>query len=222
MHSAATVKEDKESRNEDDFSPFLPNTPRVEELLQQAALQYEAMQQLSKALTVCRNTKEFASSEEQIEAERLLLLASKFFAFIIQFPWKLNLIFVEHRREAINEEIRNIDYGQVDTTPSQVIGSIVLSDITFPLKCSIDKDYRRHHDQWFVCLITNGTTVISTRCILAKNINYVEFEEEITCSDLKSNFVITIEVYSLIQKRSSRNFSHESKFHLNKVSFKTS
>lgn len=56
---------------------IFPNNERVTELVRQAAVQYEAMKQITKALTVCRNTKEFAVSSEQVEGERLLLVASK-------------------------------------------------------------------------------------------------------------------------------------------------
>lgn len=50
---------------------------KIEELMQQSLIHYQAMVQASKAIQFCEQTKEFLSSLEHVEAERLLLLSSK-------------------------------------------------------------------------------------------------------------------------------------------------
>lgn len=54
---------------------------KMDELMRETLVQYQIMCQASKALQYCQSTKEFISSLEHIEAERLLLLSSKFFIF---------------------------------------------------------------------------------------------------------------------------------------------
>lgn len=83
QHMSDTLKFPNSQKQEnmkgnDDLSSIFPNNEEVTALVQQAAVQYEAMKQLTKALTLCRNMKEFCVSSEQVEGERLLLVASKF------------------------------------------------------------------------------------------------------------------------------------------------
>lgn len=51
----------------------------VSELVKEASIQFQIMQQTAKAVSVCRSIKEFEASPELLEAERILLTASKYF-----------------------------------------------------------------------------------------------------------------------------------------------
>lgn len=53
------------------------NDETMTNLMQESIIQYQIMYQTSKALHFCQKTKEFSSSVELVEAERLLLLSSK-------------------------------------------------------------------------------------------------------------------------------------------------
>lgn len=54
---------------------------RLSYLTNELSKQEQIIQQACKALNICKNMKEFVSSSEQIEAERVLLLACKFFCY---------------------------------------------------------------------------------------------------------------------------------------------
>lgn len=65
----------------------LANAERIDFLMHEAAKQFQAMLQTSKALNYCRLMKEFASGREQIEAEKILLVASKYRLFCYVFHY---------------------------------------------------------------------------------------------------------------------------------------
>lgn len=69
------IYEDSVPESEFDNYPF---NDRVSELLVESDVQYQVILQTSKALAFCRSTKEFSAGDEELEAERILLLASKF------------------------------------------------------------------------------------------------------------------------------------------------
>lgn len=77
---------------------------------------------------------------------------------------------------------------------------------------------RREHKYWYVCIFSYGPRVVATQPTLATPDGNVKFSEEIIFTELPSDFAINLEVYCLLQRRGSRNFSHESKYHINKVS----
>lgn len=202
-----TVPQRKKERNERDLSLSqlnLPNNDLANDLVQQAATQHEAMKQISKALTLCRNTKEFSGSLEEIEGQRLLLIAS-------------------YKRQALLSEIRKLDYD-LDNNPSPSIetGCLTISGINFPLKSGNEGQVNfQEYNQWFVCLASYGTQIAATQMVLAKKNSPVVFPEEFSFNDLHSDFVINIEIFSLTQRQNVRNYSHDSKFHLNKSAKKS-
>jgi hypothetical protein len=58
-----------------------------ESLMQEVHTQEVLMLQCSKALSICRTTREFYASVEHAEAERGLLLSSKCFTIITAVSW---------------------------------------------------------------------------------------------------------------------------------------
>ena len=67
---------------------------KVKRLLEEVCKQQTTIGQASQALNLCNSTVEFSGSREQVEGERLLLLASKFFLTIIILMIHTNIIFV--------------------------------------------------------------------------------------------------------------------------------
>lgn len=55
---------------------------KIEELLSNVGKQQTVISQASQALNLCMSTIEFSGSSEQVEAEKLLLVASMFLIFI--------------------------------------------------------------------------------------------------------------------------------------------
>lgn len=53
-----------------------PKDEFISDLIKESAVQFQIIQQTSKALNFCKSIKEFQSSLEQIEAEKILLTAS--------------------------------------------------------------------------------------------------------------------------------------------------
>lgn len=117
------------------------------------------------------------------------------------------------------DEIRRLDYEieyQVSTTET---GSLLISDVTLPLKEDSTESIpaKRDHTKWYVCIFSFGLHVFATQPTMARMNESIRFPEEVLFSELPSDFSINIEVFCLQQRKTCRNFSHESKFHLNKV-----
>lgn len=51
---------------------------KSDKLMQKISIQNDIILQISKAISFCKNNKQFSSSIEHIEAEKVLLIASKF------------------------------------------------------------------------------------------------------------------------------------------------
>lgn len=185
---------------DDDLDSLLPNNEAVVSLVAEAALQMETMRQVSKALGVCRATKEFAGGAEEAEAERFLLIATL-------------------RRQALLTEIRRLDY-ELDaepSPPSAETANVTLRHIELSVTTPMNDrtDARPNLCHWYVCVATAGRHVLATAAVPARA-GTVLFPDELTFRDLHTDFSISVEVFVLAQRRSTRNFSHESKFHLNK------
>ncbi|GLV43344.1 scraps [Carabus blaptoides fortunei] len=205
QHMSDTLKFSNSQKQEgsdvtgNDLSSIFPNNEEVTTLVQQAAVQYEAMKQITKALTLCRNMKEFCVSSEQVEGERLLLVAT-------------------YKRQAILDEIRRLDYELDENTASTETGTLMISGVSLPLKDDTVEQVpvRREQKYWYVCIFSYGPRVVATQPTLASSERIVQFTEEVIFTELPSDFTINLEVYCLSQRRGSRNFSHESKYHINK------
>uniref|UniRef100_A0ABD2WMP4 PH domain-containing protein n=1 Tax=Trichogramma kaykai TaxID=54128 RepID=A0ABD2WMP4_9HYME len=184
---------------------------KVRRLLDDVQKQNTIIGQASQALNLCISTIEFTNSQEQVEGERLLLVAS------------------QRRQAALNEVQRLKVEGSlrpaVPGTPEiQESGSVTISAITLPLK----KDFYRNQEEdtclHFVCLVRHLETVLATPVVQAHpGDSCVRFPSTLKLQDLYSDFKVTIEVYSL-QTR-AEILPHDIKYHIhssgNKKSGKT-
>ncbi|XP_051173713.1 anillin isoform X3 [Leptopilina boulardi] len=174
---------------------------KVKRLLEEVCKQQTTIGQASQALNLCNSTVEFSGSREQVEGERLLLLAT-------------------HRRQAALHEIQRL---KVEGTLRPVVpgapevqenGSLTVSAITLPIKRenirSLDSVDTRLH---FLCLVRHMENIVSTPVIqVEQGDSCIRFPSTLKIEDLYSDFKITIEVYSL-QTR-AEVLPHEIKYHI--------
>lgn len=127
---------------------------KVKRLLDEVCKQQTIISQASQALNLCTSTVEFNGSMEQVEGERLLLVAStvlpifvQIFSLIIYQLSNIKYIFTitAHRRQAALNEVQRLKVEgtlkPVTSTPEiQESGSVTVSAITLPLK----RDYFRN------------------------------------------------------------------------------
>ncbi|XP_011311247.1 actin-binding protein anillin isoform X2 [Fopius arisanus] len=173
---------------------------KLKRLKDEVCKQNTIIGQSSQALNLCTATVEFSGSREQVEGERLLLVAT-------------------HRRQAAHNEIQRL---KVEGTlrPSipgasevQESGSLTISAITLPLKKdeirNLDVDIRLH----FLCLIKHLDTVIATQVVQAEpGDSCIRFPSTLKLEDLYSDFKINVEVYSLETR--AEILPHEVKYHI--------
>ncbi|XP_033214177.1 anillin-like isoform X2 [Belonocnema kinseyi] len=173
---------------------------KVNRLVEEVSKQETTIGQASQALNLCNSTVEFSGSREQVEGERLLLLAT-------------------HRRQAAIQELQRL---KVEGTLRPVVpgapenqenGSLTVSAITLPLKRdnfrNLDTDTRLH----FVCLVRHMENVFSTPVVQAEcGDSCVRFPSTLKIENLYSDFQIKIEVYSLETR--AEVLPHEIKYHI--------
>lgn len=168
-------------------------------LTNQIFAQREIRNQLKHAIKICRTTKEFECSSELIEAERLMLLSAK-------------------KETCAKLELTRIDYEENGLTagPAKCVGTVSIKKIEFDLKA--EEMLEQIFQLSYICICTYRNQVVATHA-QERNGNIVKFNDiGIKIDGLSSMFEITLEVYVLRLPRPLRKYSHESKYHLNKVS----
>ncbi|XP_069682002.1 anillin-like isoform X2 [Periplaneta americana] len=180
--------------------PTVLSTPKEERerkykelLVQEVYSQKVLMAQCSKALGICKNTREFYASIEHVEAERGLLLAS-------------------HRCRAALEEMERVQNRKVDCNAYEK-GSVVISNILFSLKRNcLDIVNSDESTFWFLCLAAYGRHVFATRATQPGQDGRLYFKESLQFVDLPSDFGIILQVFSLRLRRVA--LPHEERYHL--------
>lgn len=117
---------------------------KIRELTEEVNRQQMVISQASQALNLCNATPEFSGSTEQVEAEKLLLLASKcgnIFVFFLHASRVFCFFFIANRRQAALHEIQRLKVEGTLRTQSQHAqnlplekGSLTITNITLPLK----------------------------------------------------------------------------------------
>jgi hypothetical protein len=170
------------------------------DLIDQITNQRIIKRQLRNALEICRSRPEFECSTELIEAERLLLVS--------------NLKEAAAKRQLM--KIDNEDRDKRETTKN--VGTITLNHCEFPLTDATVCDAIFNY--YYVCVFTYKDQVKATLA-KEKNGDRVYFRNcEIKFWEVEPNFEIKMEVYALRLRKPAHQFSHESKFHLEKVRLK--
>lgn len=167
-------------------------------LINQISYQRAVRNQLSNAVSICRNTREFESSPELIEAERLLLVSSL-------------------KETSAKKELVRIDYennGKV-TNEGKCRGSVTINSIECTVKEIVVKDTVFNY--FYICVCSYAAQIVSTQAI-ERNGNKIKFSNcQIHFSNLEPEYEINVDIYALRLRKNIRNYSHESRFHINKV-----
>ncbi|XP_057658228.1 anillin-like isoform X7 [Diorhabda carinulata] len=182
---------------------------KIKELQEEVNRQQNIISQTSQALNLCSCTPEFSGSTEQVEAERVLLVAT-------------------HRRQAALHELQRL---KVEGTirPQQEHsknvplekGTLTISNIVLPLKHKYVKALaaaggKGHH---IVCLIKCGEQVIPTKLTSTVVLSVKNPDTElvipgsVVIHNIYSDFTITFEVYCL--QAQEEFLPHEVKYHIN-------
>ncbi|CAK9825438.1 scra [Anthophora retusa] len=174
---------------------------KVKRLLDEVCKQQTIIGQASQALNLCTSTVEFNGSREQVEGERLLLVAT-------------------HRRQAALNEVQRLKVEGTlkpvnpGSPEVQESGSLTVSAITLPLK----RDYYRNMGTstclHFVCLMRHLEEIVATPVVVAEHgDSCLRFPSTLKLNDLYNDFKITVEIYSL--QTQPEILPHEIKYHIN-------
>ncbi len=169
-------------------------------LSNQITAQREIRNQLKHAIQICRTTREFECSSELIEAERLLLLSAK-------------------KEARAKLELTRIDYEEngLTASPAKCVGTLTIKKIEFDLKA--EEMLEEIFQLSYICICSYRDQVVATHP-QERSGNKVTFNDiGMKIGSLNSMFEIKLEIYVLRLPRPLRKYSHESKYHLNKVSF---
>ncbi|CAG9861041.1 unnamed protein product [Phyllotreta striolata] len=183
---------------------------KIKELHEEIQRQQNVISQTSRALNLCSCTPEFSGSTEQVEAEKVLLLAT-------------------HRRQAALHEIQRLKVertirpqGQRATEVPSEKGTLTITDILLPLKQKYVKALaaaggKGHH---IVCLIKCGEQVVPTK-LTSTVIHSVKNPEAdliipgtVVLHDVYGDLAVTFEVYCL--QAQEEFLPHEVKYHISK------
>ncbi|XP_076221746.1 anillin isoform X3 [Nomia melanderi] len=174
---------------------------KVKRLLDEVCKQQTIIGQASQALNLCTSTVEFNDSREQVEGERLLLVAT-------------------HRRQAALNEVQRLKVEGTlkPVTPGspevQESGSLTVSAITLPLKREYFRNNGTNTCLHFVCLMRHLEEIVATPVIIAEpGDSCLRFPSTLKLHDLYNDFKITVEIYSL--QTQPEILPHEIKYHIN-------
>jgi len=178
----------------------------IKTLLEEAAYQQNIVLQASQALNICvANDITFRGSTEEIEAERVLLLASQHRTACLDEVQKLKMG---------SSEVSELAEGDAGYTAPSCIASLSLSglkiilrqDFMDVLRVGIRSDLGVFY---FVSIVQHGphefycTRVLSTND--ADKGNFLLFPEKFTLNDIKPDFNVTIKVFCMNVKKTVIN-----------------
>ncbi|XP_053665464.1 uncharacterized protein LOC128714615 [Anopheles marshallii] len=174
------------------------SSQHMNELMQQIIRQSDARKQLKRALAICRSTREFECSPELIEAERLLLVATQ-------------------KETAVRNELNKIDYltNGMTLVEGKRVGTVTLSNFDFPLKETAIRDALFNY--FYVVVCTYKHEVKATIAKERHTDGRVYFRDcAIQFKNLDANYEIKVEVFVLQLRKNVKNYSFESRYHLEK------
>lgn len=109
------------------------------------------------------------------------------------------------------EEMSKTDYATI--VEDRNFGTVCLSKLFFPGRTV---EQNKEFTRWFVCVVSCGVQIFATTAVKADSDGNVVFGEEFEFHSLSSDFEIDVSLYGMKLKNANRNYSHESRFHLNK------
>ncbi|XP_042188426.1 anillin-like [Callorhinchus milii] len=174
---------------------------RMKNLSNDINIQQSVIHQASQALNCCTDEDHGKGSQQEAEAERLLLIASERRMVLLA---ELNKLKTEGASAQKKAESAAKAVG--DFAPSR--GSISLSEIRLPLKadfiCSTAHKTDSASFYFFVLIRAGALNMVATPLASTQNAvsgDAITFPTKFTLQDVSNDFEIEIEVYSLAQRQ---------------------
>ncbi|XP_078395451.1 anillin isoform X2 [Cetorhinus maximus] len=199
-------KEDVSQRLEEKNSATLSSVTikqKMKNLNNEINIQQSVIHQASQALNCCTDEDHGKGSQQEAEAERLLLIASeKRLALLTE----LNKL--KSEGVSINKRGDHTEKAASEFAPSR--GCIALSEIRLPLKadfiCSAAHKMDAPSYYFFILIKAGALNMVATPLASTQNAlrgDAISFPTKFTLQDVSNDFEIEIEVYSLAQSRES-------------------
>lgn len=205
QHCAALSTPSRMSRDltQKDDDQLLSVDDKIKALQECILAQQTVISQATQALNLCQASAEFLGSSEQVEGEKLLLIATQ-------------------KRLAYLNEVQRLKAGGDNPLAELPKGSLVIKKIQFP----INKDALKgtsglvYH---FLCIVqyrgkVHASQLLSSDSLQSKELSCLEFDNEIRYSGMDEDFQVQIDVYGL--KTVSPIVSHDKKYHIKKETIK--
>ncbi|XP_049269244.1 anillin [Rhipicephalus sanguineus] len=176
---------------------------RLKALQDNVLAQQTVISQATQALNLCQASAEFLGSAEQVEGEKLLLIATQ-------------------KRLAYLNEIQRLKVGGDNPASELPRGSLMIKKIRFP----INKDALKSSSGFvyhFLCMVqyrgkVHASQLISSDTMRSSEENCLEFDNEIEYSSMDEDFQVQIDLYGL--KTISPVVPHDKKYHIKKETIK--
>ncbi|XP_070582394.1 anillin isoform X2 [Erythrolamprus reginae] len=171
---------------------------KLQALNNEINMQQTVIHQTSQALNCCIDEDHGRGSQEEAEAERLLLIATEKRAALLEELNKLKNKGHQSKKMKADSTISRV-------SPSK--GSVTLSEMRLPLKpdfiCNIHKADTANY--YYIIMLKSGAeNMVATPLASTSNSLYgdaLSFPTTFTLQNVSSDFEINIEVYNLVQKK---------------------
>ncbi|NXN49558.1 ANLN protein, partial [Rynchops niger] len=188
---------------------------KMQELNNEINMQQTVIHQASQALNCCFDEEHGKGSQEEAEAERLLLLATEKRTALLE---ELNKL----KSEGPHSKRNKAASTSIEFAPSR--GSVSISEMRLPLKAdfvcgTVQKPEAANY--YYVIILRSGaenmvaTPLASTASSL--NGDALTFSTTFTMHDVSNDFEINIEVYSLVQRKEVTSTDKRKKANKSKV-----
>ncbi|NWU57656.1 ANLN protein, partial [Dromas ardeola] len=188
---------------------------KMQELNNEINMQQTVIHQASQALNCCFDEEHGKGSQEEAEAERLLLLATEKRTALLE---ELNKLKIEGPHSKRNKAAST----STEFAPSR--GSVSISEMRLPLKADfVCGTFQKPEaaNYYYVIILRSGaenmvaTPLASTASSL--NGDALTFSTTFTMHDVSNDFEINIEVYSLVQRKEVTSTDKRKKANKSKV-----
>ncbi|KAM6451864.1 anillin isoform 1-T1 [Liasis olivaceus] len=182
---------------------------KLQELNNEINMQQTVIHQTSQALNCCIDEDHGRGSQEEAEAERLLLIATEKRAALLEELNKLKNKGPQSKKIKADSTLSRV-------SPSK--GSVTLSEMRLPLKadfvCSTIQKAETANYYYVIMLKSGAENMVATPLASTANSlsgDALSFTTTFTLQNVSSDFEINIEVYSLVQKKESTSVDKKKK-----------
>ncbi|XP_061443589.1 anillin isoform X2 [Rhineura floridana] len=172
---------------------------KLQELNNEINLQQTVIHQASQALNCCIDGEHGRGSQEEAEAERLLLIATEKRTALLEALNKL-------KNEGSQSKKVKAESMPSGVSPSR--GSVTLSEMHLPLKadfvCSTVQKSETANYYYIIMLKAGAENMVATPLASTTNSlngDALTFTTTFTLQDVSSDFEINVDVYNLVQKK---------------------